>query len=123
MIIVALFHDFSRMNKYTSTPRNKKIYSEDGEKRDALGNYDWVAVMEYTTKDPSERFIFGNEEATSVYMTNTFIQLTLEEQVAISHYKGGQGWDSSKENILEIYKAYPLAMYLYMSDLKDVINE
>lgn len=115
--IVALFHDMSKMNYYVADVRNKKIYSEAGKKTDGLGKYDWVSFPGYAIREPEDRFIFGNHESTAAYMISTFIPLTTEEYVAISHHHGGMGWDSSKENISDIWNKYPLSLLLFQADL------
>ena len=57
--IVALFHDFDKMNKYERTVMNKKVYHEGGSKWDELGKFDWQSIPGYKYKDTSEIFIMG----------------------------------------------------------------
>lgn len=117
--ILGLFHDFSKLNFYKKSIQNKKIYSDGGSKHDNLGNFDWVSVPIYTVRDPEDRFVFGNHENTAAYMISSFIPLTTEEYCAIIHHHGGMGWDSSKENLDDIYRQYPICMYLHIADLID----
>lgn len=114
--IVALFHDFSKMNYYTSEIKNKKVYCNSGSKHDSMGNYDWVSYTAYGVRPPEERFIFGNHEVSSCFMINTFIPLTVEEFVAINHHHGSLGWDSAKDDITVIFNRYPLALLLHQAD-------
>lgn len=115
--IVALLHDMSKMNIYKPSYRNKKIYCEDGDKRDELGTFKWVSVPGYETRDAEERFVFGSHENTSEYMVRQFIPLTVEESVAIQHHMGGMAWDSAKDNIGEVFTSYPLALLLHQADM------
>lgn len=125
LIIVSLFHDFSKMNLYTKQPRNVKVYCKPEETKknsyDELGFYKWESIMEYKVKDPDDRFIFSSHEQTSDFMINTFIPLTVEEHVAILNHHGGLGYDSIKDlNILsQIYFKYPLSMILHFADMID----
>lgn len=121
MKIVALFHDFSKMNFYKKGIRNKKVYSDSGSKRDEMGRFDWVATPSYEVKDADERFVFGSHEQNSAYMIDSFISLATEEYAAILHHHGGTGWDNSQDNILECYHKYPLAFYLHTADMLAVI--
>ena len=121
MKIVALFHDFSKMNFYKKGIRNKKIYSDTGSKRDEMGRYDWVSVPSYEVREAEDRFVFGSHEENAAFMINSFIPLTMEEYCAILHHHGGHGWDSAQDNIMEAYHKYPLAFYLHTADMMAVI--
>lgn len=113
--IVALFHDFDKMNKYETGFRNKKVYSETGKKFDELGKYDWVSVPEYKYKEDKDIFILGTHGENSVYMTETFIPLSTEEHAAIlSHHSV---YDNPKLNTTGIYSRYHLACLLHTADM------
>ena len=118
-IIVALMHDLAKRNFYSISIKNKKKYSESGKRddRDGNGRYDWVSVPGYVVADSSERFLFGNHEQTSEYMASQFIDLTVEESVAILHHMGGLSFDSTKEDYFSIYRRYPLALLLFEADM------
>lgn len=106
LIIVSLLHDISKMNFYETAERNVK---------DENGN--WVKVPFIKVKDVKDRFLFGNHEANSLYMIQTFIPLELEESVAITHHMGGKSADSSQEDITPIYNRFPLATLLHLADM------
>lgn len=114
--IVSLFHDFSKVNLYKKDIRNKKVYHEYGSKSDNLGRFDWVSEEAYSI-DKDNRFMFGNHEETSEFLTRQFIPLSPEESVALLHHHGGMGWDSTRMNMSEIYTVYKLAVYLHSADL------
>jgi len=114
--IVALFHDFSKMNCYVEDVKNKKHYNENGSKEDSVGRYDWESYKSYTYKDFKNRFMIGNHEENSVFMINTFIPLRVDEYCAILHHHGGLGNDSTKQNPIELWKKYPLSLFLYQAD-------
>ena len=113
--IVALFHDFDKMNKYERTVQNKKIYSETGSKYDEMGKYDWVSVPGYKRKEDKDVFTIGTHGENSVYMTETFIPLSTEEHCAIINHHSV--YDNNKINITGIYSKYHLACLLHLSDM------
>ena len=113
--IVALFHDFDKMNKYERTVQNKKIYSETGSKYDEMGKYDWVSVPGYKRKDAKDTFFIGSHGENSVYMTETFIPLSAEEHSAILAH--GSVYENPKLDTTAIYSRYHLACLLHVADL------
>lgn len=115
--IMSLLHDLSKISTYKETFRNEKVYSPGGSKSDNGGTFDWVSVPGYKKRDAKERFILGNHEQNAEYIARCYIPLTVEESSAILHHMGGMSWDSAKDNIGEVYTAYPLALLLYMSDM------
>lgn len=118
LIIVALLHDISKVNTYEDSFQNKKIYKEDGSKWDELGNYDWVSVKSYRTKDYNDRFVFVNHELTSEFIVRQFIGLRVAESAAIVMHHNGMGHDSipSETTGLALSK-FPLALLLHSADL------
>ena len=104
--IVGLFHDIAKANFYEKYSRNVK--DESGK---------WVAVQEYRTIAAEKRFIFGSQEQTSEFMLRCFIDLTVEESVAILHHLGGKGYDSTQVDMSLIFSRYPLALMLHTADL------
>ena len=113
--IVALFHDFDKMNKYERTVQNKKVYSETGSKYDEMGKYDWVSVPGYKRKDAKETFVLGTHGENSVFMTETFIPLSTEEHAAIINHHSV--YDNNKLDTTSIYSRYHLACLLHVADL------
>lgn len=113
--IVALFHDFDKMNKYERTVQNKKIYSETGTKYDEMGKYDWVSVPGYKRKDAKDTFVLGTHGENSVFMTETFIPLSTEEHAAILAHHAC--YDNPKLDTTTIYSRYHLACLLHVADL------
>ena len=113
--IVALFHDFDKMNKYEKTVMNKKIYSENGSKYDEMGRYDWVSVPGFKRKDSKDVFVFGTHGDNSAYMTETFIPLSTEEYAAIINHHGC--FDNPKADITPIFNRYSLACLLHTADM------
>lgn len=109
MIIVALFHDFSKMNFYETSLRNVK--DEYGE---------WVQVPYIKMKDSKDRFIYAGHGTNSEFMIRRFIPLKLEESVAIINHMGGKdivGGGVSDAYVPEIFSKYPLALYLHLADM------
>lgn len=113
--IVALLHDFDKMNKYERTVKNKKVYSPTGSKSDEMGKFDWVAEPGYAYKEDTEIFSIGSHEENSVYMTETFVPLSTEEHCAILHHHGSLG--NPNLNMTPLFNKYPLVTLLHMADM------
>ena len=113
--IVALFHDFDKMNKYEKTVKNQKVYSEGGSKYDEMGKYDWVSVPGYKRKDVKDVFVLGTHGENSVYMTETFIPLSVEEHCAILNHHSK--YDNPNLDTTGIYSRYHLACLLHTADM------
>ena len=113
--IVGLLHDISKMNIYTFTPRNKKVYCEDGDKKDSLGTFKWVTELEYALKE--NRFLYGSHEMNSEFIITNFIPLNIDESVAVLHHMGGMHYDSAKDNIGAVYTQYSLSLMLHLADM------
>lgn len=113
--IIALFHDFDKMNKYEKTVMNKKVYSEVGSKHDEMGKFDWVSVPGYKRKEAKDIFMMGTHGENSAYMTETFIPLSTEEHSAIlcHHSK----YDNPSLDTTGIYNRFNLACLLHLADM------
>lgn len=118
--IVALLHDISKMKYYETYYKNQKIYSEKGSKWDSGGRYDWEQIGAYKVREASDRFLYGNHEATSEFIIRQYCPLTVEESIAILHHHGGMNDDSAKDNVSAIYSRYPLATLLHLADMYSV---
>lgn len=114
--IVALFHDFAKINYYIPTSRNVKRYCANGKQHDALGNFVWESELGYTVDD-SKRFLYGNHETTSEYLARCFTPLSVDESIAILHHHAGMSSDCAQDNITEIFNRNPLAFLLHMADM------
>ena len=115
LIIVALFHDFDKMNKYERTVKNQKKYWEGGTKYDEMGKFDWVSVAGYKRKDDKDVFVYGTHGENSAYMTETFIPLSLEESCAIVNHHSVH--DNPKLNNSAIFSRYHLSCLLHAADM------
>lgn len=113
--IVSLFHDFDKMNKYERTVKNQKKYWEGGSKYDEMGKYDWESVAGYKSKDAKDTFFVGTHGANSVYKTETFIPLSVEEHVAILNHHSC--YDNPNLRVTEIFNKYSLACLLHLADM------
>lgn len=116
MIIVALLHDIDKMNKYEETTFNKKLYHECGKKSDEKGKFDWIAETGFIIKDTDDRFVLGHHGQNSEYIIQGYIPLKLEESVAIVNHMGNAYDEYKPFDITAIYRRYPLAQFLYISD-------
>lgn len=104
--IVALCHDFCKINFYKEGTRNVK--------NDVTGQ--WEKVKMYSVEDA---FPYGHGEK-SVFLVERFMRLTTEEAVAIRWHMGGFD-DSAKAGnfaISDAYKRYPLAVMTHLADLE-----
>ena len=118
LIICGLLHDISKMNFYEVISRNEKVYSEDGTKRDNLGQFEWQSVLSFKVRDAENRFVYGNHEETSEFMIKMYIPLSVDESVAILNHHGGKGYDSVPiNNLSDKYNKYILSPLLHAADM------
>ena len=117
VLITALLHDISKMNLYTVTSKNVKVYSPDGNKQDAMGTFYWDTEIGYAIREAKDRLVYGSHEQNSDFIIRHFIPLSIEEGTAILHHMGGMSWDSAKDNITEVYGKYTLAVLLHLADM------
>lgn len=117
--IVGLLHDISKMNTYRLGYRNVKVYSESGNKEDALGKFSWVSERVYEYIDDADRFTYGSHEDNSEFMVGCFLPLTLEESVAIKHHHGAftKDGETQKRTLNCVFDKYPLAVLLHSADM------
>ena len=104
--IVALCHDFCKINFYSEGTRNVK--------NEATGQ--WEKVKVYNVDD---QFPYGHGEK-SVFLVERFMRLTTEEAMAIRWHMGGFD-DSAKAGnfaLSEAYRRYPLAVMTHLADLE-----
>lgn len=113
--LCALLHDLCKSNMYVVEWKNKKIYSENGSKRDAAGRYDWETVPGYTVDNASHPY--GHGEC-SVMMIESFMKLKTIERYAIRWH---MGFTEPKENwnyLSAAIRKYPIILALHESDLE-----
>ncbi len=104
--LVALCHDFCKINFYSEGTRNVK--------NDATGQ--WEKVKVYNIDDG---FPYGHGEK-SVFLVERFMRLTTEEAIAIRWHMGGFD-DSVKAGsfaMSEAWRRYPLAVMIHLADLE-----
>lgn len=113
-IIVALLHDICKTYFYTVEWKNKKVYSDDGLKKDEKGFYDWVSVPGYTVDD---KIPYGHGEK-SVMMIEEFFRLEPVERYAIRWH---MGFSEPKENwnvFTAAVKKYPAVLAVVEADIE-----
>ena len=97
-VIISLFHDFCKINFYTTEKRNRK--NEYGQ---------WESYDAYKV---DEQFVFGVHGSKAVYLVQYFIRLTPEEATAINCHMGAY----ADENVGKSYDKFPLAWLLHVAD-------
>ena len=112
--IISLFHDLCKTFFYTTEYKNKKIYSENGSKKDEAGRFDWKSVESYTVDD---KIPYGHGEK-SVMMLEEYIKLLPVERYAIRWH---MGYTEPKENwntLSTAMEKYPVILALHEADLE-----
>ena len=118
IVIVALLHEMCKMNKYELGFKNVKNHHPKGKLTDGNGKFDWESVSTYQSRPLENRFVYGTDGETSEFMVRQFINLTLEESVAIMNYKGDSDGNQSRgTNLANIFGRYPLAALLHSADV------
>ncbi len=104
--LVALCHDFCKINFYKEGTRNVK--------NETTGQ--WEKVKNYSIEDI---FPYGHGEK-SVFLLERFIRLTTEEAMAIRWHMGGfdDAVRGGSYSVGEAYKRYPLAVMMHIADLE-----
>lgn len=114
IIISALLHDLCKTYYYGTELKNKKIYSENGTKKDNNGRYDWETVPVYTVDD---KIPYGHGEK-SVMMIENYIKLEPVERYAVRWH---MGFSEPKENWTVLgcaIRKYPFILAIHEADLE-----
>lgn len=99
--IAALFHDLCKVNMYVTEKRNRK--NEFGQ---------WESYDAYKI---DEKFRFGGHGSKSVFIVQHFIDLTLEEAVAINCHMSS--WEEgAAKTVGASFEQYPFAWLLHVAD-------
>lgn len=112
--IIALLHDLCKSYYYKIEYKNKKVYSDNGTKKDEAGRFDWVSYAGYSIED---KIPLGHGEK-SVMMIEEFIKLKPVERYAIRWH---MGFTEPKENwntLGEAIKKYPIVLLMHEADLE-----
>ena len=115
--ILGLFHDLYKVNYYEKYTQNKKVYSDEGSKRDNLGKFDWVSVEAYKIKDQDDRLVYGDSAFTSYMLLSKFIPLTDYEVVALVNHNCGMDNGYANKDLGAILNTNKLALYLHSADM------
>lgn len=99
--IVTLLHDLCKIGCYKTELRNKKV------------NGVWVQVPTYVFE---EDFCYGGHGSKSVYLIQKYMNLTLEEAVAINCHMGFSDRNPGDYSLGNAYEQYPLAWLVHVAD-------
>lgn len=102
--IIALFHDFVKINFYDESYRNVK--NDKGE---------WIKVPTYIINNKSELYGHGIKSARIV---SKFIDLTDEEFMAITYHMGFSDNGADTSVISDLYNHNTMAVLLNIADMK-----
>ena len=114
IILSALLHDMCKIYYYAPEWRNKKVYSEQGTKRDNGGRFDWQTIQSWKVED---KMPYGHGEK-SVMIAEQYIDLKPVERYAIRWH---MGFTEPKENWGALSAAidkYPFILALHEADLE-----
>ena len=117
IVVVGLLHDIAKTNYYEEYYANKKLYSENGSKKDNIGRFDWVSQQAYKVKEPQDRYTTGNYGFNSYMVLSKFISLTDEEIVAIVNQYVGMDDGYSNKDMGTILNKNPLLVLLHVADM------
>lgn len=99
IVIVSLFHDICKVNRYKKETRYRK---------DEAGKWEPYEVYTY-----NEMLHYGGHGSKSVFILQNFIKLTPEEAVAINCHMGS--WEDNPD-IGPAFEHCPLAWLLHVAD-------
>lgn len=112
--IAPLLHDICKTYFYKPEWKNKKVYSDNGSKRDEGGRFDWQTVQGWSVDD---KIPYGHGEK-SVMICEQYIELKPIERYMIRWH---MGFSEPKENwnvLGAAIKKYPLILALHEADLE-----
>lgn len=104
--IIALLHDICKANYYKLEMRNVK--DENGK---------WIQKPYYKV---DEQLHYGHGSK-SVFIIQQFMQLYLDEAMAIRYHMGGMEYPNAnfiEPNVTAVYNDYPMALFVHLADLE-----
>jgi hypothetical protein len=107
LTIVALFHDLCKIGCYKVGSRNVKD--------ETTGT--WTKVPYYMF---DEDFKFGGHGSKSMFLLQNFMKLTPDEAIAVNCH---MGVENGKWEVLDAFRACPLAFLLHMADMASTIPD
>ncbi|MBP2656234.1 MAG: hypothetical protein H6Q73_3803 [Firmicutes bacterium] len=111
LVITALLHDICKASFYTIEMRNKKDYTtNDGIFHPGWGSYPFYAI--------DDQYPYGHGEK-SVDIIRNFIELTVEEKMAIRWHMGAFGAESyaDRQTLSAAMEKFNLILALQMADM------
>lgn len=99
--IVTLLHDLCKIGCYKTELRNKKV------------NGVWVQEPTYVFE---EDFCYGGHGSKSVFMIQKYMDLSMEEAVAINCHMGFADRHPGDYSLGNAYEQYPLAWLVHVAD-------
>ena len=114
VIIAALLHDICKANFYEIEYRNKKIYSENGSKKDEAGRFDWQSVPCYTINDQNP---LGHGAKSAIILQN-FIKLKSCELYMILYHMGFSEPKETYNSLGSAIKLHPEIIAINEADLE-----
>ena len=120
LIITSLLHDISKINFYEDYIQNRKYYNPNGSKYDENGRFDWVSVKTYKISEPENRVLAGDHGYNSIFIIETYLNLTPEEKIAILNHHAGMDNNFCIRDLNAIYNRYHLAPLLHLADMISV---
>lgn len=100
IIISALLHDICKVNFYASEKRNRK--NDEGK---------WEQYDSYSIK---EKFHYGGHGQKSVFLAQKFVNLTIEEAVAINNHMSA--FQGNANDVGAAFDQFPFAWLLSVAD-------
>lgn len=115
--ICGLMHDLCKVNFYEQYTKNAKIYKSGGTKTDAGGSYEWEPVSAYKVRD-DDQYPVGHGEK-SVLLLSKFMQLSVEETLAIRWHMGGFD-DAVRGGSFDMSKAFHMSSLCVITHMADL---
>jgi len=114
LVMVALLHDIGKVDRYTLSSVNEKVYCDDGSKSDSFGRFEWRSRMGYKVADAEQRKNLGFGGMSSYLIASRFLPLSEEESMAIIYQYGANGIQIP--DLHKILERYNLCVYLHSAD-------
>lgn len=109
LLLVGLFHCIAKSEYFERCVNNQKVYSQDGNKFDELGPYEWKSGLAFATRDVDKRYTAGGLGLTSYMILSRYVSLTEEAIMSIIYCF----YDNDTRDIYTLLRRFPLISLLH----------
>lgn len=114
IILITLCHDLCKTYFYGTELRNKKVYKDNGSKKDSMGRYDWETILAFTCDD---KYPLGHGEKSVIFLQQ-FVHLSMSEIMCIRWHMGFSDSDGQHSYLSKAFRLHPEVLALHEADMR-----